>query len=45
MPKLRNIFPEHAADNRFWCRPMANRVSPGALPTEVDLRQMAGADD
>jgi alkanesulfonate monooxygenase SsuD/methylene tetrahydromethanopterin reductase-like flavin-dependent oxidoreductase (luciferase family) len=45
MPKLRNIFPEYASDNRFWCKPMANRVSPGALPAEVDLRTMANADD
>ena len=43
MPKLRNIFPEHAADNRFWCKPMANRVSPGALPTQTDLRSAAAA--
>ncbi len=43
MPKLRNIFPEHAADNRFWCQPMANRVSPGALPTQADLRSAAAA--
>ncbi len=43
MPKLRNIFPEHAADNRFWCQPMANRVSPGALPTLTDLRSAAAA--
>jgi alkanesulfonate monooxygenase SsuD/methylene tetrahydromethanopterin reductase-like flavin-dependent oxidoreductase (luciferase family) len=43
MPKLRNIFPEHAADNRFWCQPMANRVSPGALPTLADLRSAAAA--
>jgi alkanesulfonate monooxygenase SsuD/methylene tetrahydromethanopterin reductase-like flavin-dependent oxidoreductase (luciferase family) len=45
IPKLRNIFPEYASDNRFWCKPMANRVSPGALPAEVDLRTMANADD
>jgi alkanesulfonate monooxygenase SsuD/methylene tetrahydromethanopterin reductase-like flavin-dependent oxidoreductase (luciferase family) len=43
MPKLRNIFPEHAADKRFWCQPMANRVSPGALPTQTDLRSAAVA--
>jgi alkanesulfonate monooxygenase SsuD/methylene tetrahydromethanopterin reductase-like flavin-dependent oxidoreductase (luciferase family) len=43
MPRLRSIFPEHAADNRFWCQPMANRVSPGALPTQTDLRSAAAA--
>jgi alkanesulfonate monooxygenase SsuD/methylene tetrahydromethanopterin reductase-like flavin-dependent oxidoreductase (luciferase family) len=44
MPKLRNIFPEHFSDNRFWCKPMANRVSPGSLPSNVDLRAAAGAE-
>jgi hypothetical protein len=44
MPKLRDIFPEQAADNRFWCKPMANRVSAGALPTEADVRAAAGAE-
>jgi alkanesulfonate monooxygenase SsuD/methylene tetrahydromethanopterin reductase-like flavin-dependent oxidoreductase (luciferase family) len=43
MPKLRNIFPEHDTDNRFWCRPMANRVSAGALPPESDVRAATGA--
>ena len=32
MPKLRNMFPEHANDNRFWCQPLARRASPGNLP-------------
>jgi hypothetical protein len=45
MPKLRNIFPEYAGDNRFWCKPMAKRVSAGALPAAVDLRSMASAGD
>jgi len=43
MPKLRNIFPDHAGDKRFWCQPMADRVSPGALPTQTDLRAAAVA--
>ena len=32
MPKLRDLFPEHAADNRFWTSPLANRVASGQLP-------------
>ncbi len=44
MPKLRNIFPEHAADDRFWCRPMTDRVSAGALPAESDVRAATGAE-
>jgi alkanesulfonate monooxygenase SsuD/methylene tetrahydromethanopterin reductase-like flavin-dependent oxidoreductase (luciferase family) len=44
MPKLRNIFPEHDADDRFWCRPMSNRVSAGALPAESDVRAATGAE-
>lgn len=32
MPKLRNMFPEHADDQRFWCKPMAKRVKAGSLP-------------
>ncbi len=32
MPRLRNMFPEHADDNRFWCKPMTQRVKAGSLP-------------
>jgi hypothetical protein len=32
MPKLRNIFPEFADDDRFWAHPIAKRVTPGSLP-------------
>ena len=35
MPKLRNMFPEHADDGRFWCKPLDRRVTSGALPREV----------
>ena len=37
MPKLRNIFPEYADDGRFWCKPLAKRATPGALPVESEL--------
>jgi len=33
MPKLRNMFPEHADDERFWCHPI-KQVKPGSLPAE-----------
>jgi alkanesulfonate monooxygenase SsuD/methylene tetrahydromethanopterin reductase-like flavin-dependent oxidoreductase (luciferase family) len=32
MPKLRNIFPDYADDDRFWCHPLAKRVTSGSLP-------------
>jgi hypothetical protein len=32
MPKLRNIFPEYADDDRFWCKPLEQRVTAGSLP-------------
>jgi len=28
MPQLRNLWPEHAADDRFWVKPYAERVRP-----------------
>ncbi len=28
MPKLRNVFPDYADDNRFWCKPLAKRARP-----------------
>jgi alkanesulfonate monooxygenase SsuD/methylene tetrahydromethanopterin reductase-like flavin-dependent oxidoreductase (luciferase family) len=34
MPKLRNMFPEHASDGRFWCKPLDQRVKAGSLPAE-----------
>jgi hypothetical protein len=32
MPKLRGMFPEYASDERFWCHPIAKRVTAGSLP-------------
>jgi len=32
LPKLRNIFPEWADDDRFWCHPIEKRVVAGSLP-------------
>ncbi len=32
MPKLRGLHPELANDDRFWCKPLAKRVTPGSLP-------------
>jgi len=28
MPKLRDMWPEHEGDNRWWCTPMEGRVDP-----------------
>ncbi len=35
MPKLRNMFPDYADDNRFWTTPLDKRVSAGRLPKEA----------
>jgi hypothetical protein len=32
MPHLRNMFPDYADDDRFWCKPLEKRVTSGALP-------------
>jgi hypothetical protein len=32
MPKLRNVFPDWADDDRFWCHPLNKRVTAGSLP-------------
>ena len=34
MPKLRNMFPDFADDDRFWAKPLENRVTSGSLPGE-----------
>ena len=39
LPKLRNMFPEFADDNRFWCKPIAKQVSAGRLPSERDAAE------
>jgi hypothetical protein len=31
MPKLRNMFPDYADDDRFWCRPLPTRAVPAEL--------------
>lgn len=36
LPKLRNMFPDFADDNRFWCKPMKQRVAAGRLPSDRD---------
>ena len=35
MPKLRDMFPEWADDNRFWTTPLDKRVTAGRLPKEA----------
>jgi alkanesulfonate monooxygenase SsuD/methylene tetrahydromethanopterin reductase-like flavin-dependent oxidoreductase (luciferase family) len=35
MPKLRNMFPDWADDNRFWTSPLDKRVTAGRLPKEA----------
>jgi len=35
MPKLRNMFPDWADDNRFWTSPLDKRVTSGRLPKEA----------
>ncbi len=31
MPHLRDLWPEHATDNRFWCKPIARRATPAPV--------------
>jgi len=35
MPKLRNMFPDWADDNRFWTSPLKDRVTSGCLPLQA----------
>jgi alkanesulfonate monooxygenase SsuD/methylene tetrahydromethanopterin reductase-like flavin-dependent oxidoreductase (luciferase family) len=35
MPKLRDMFPDWADDNRFWTTPLEKRVTSGSLPKEA----------
>ncbi len=44
LPHLRNIFPEWADDDRFWCKPLNKLAKPGSLPSERDAAEaVAGA--
>jgi hypothetical protein len=42
MPKLRGLFPEYDNDQRFWCRPLPKRATPGDLPAESQVEALAG---
>ncbi len=44
MPKLRHLHPEHAGDDRFWCKPLAKRVRPGSLPAHPEVGELAGKE-
>ncbi len=35
MPKLRNMFPEYINDDRFWCHPLKDRVTPQPVAAPV----------
>jgi hypothetical protein len=43
MPSLRAMFPEHADDDRFWCKPVARQAMPGTLPDESEVRARVAA--
>jgi hypothetical protein len=34
MPALRDMWPEHKDDTRFWCHPLEKRVTPGPIAVE-----------
>jgi alkanesulfonate monooxygenase SsuD/methylene tetrahydromethanopterin reductase-like flavin-dependent oxidoreductase (luciferase family) len=38
IPKLRNVFPDYASDDRFWCKPLAHRAQPAGLPEMVGAK-------
>jgi alkanesulfonate monooxygenase SsuD/methylene tetrahydromethanopterin reductase-like flavin-dependent oxidoreductase (luciferase family) len=44
MPKLRNMFPDFGSDDRFWCKPMKTRVTPGGLPSEREAALVGAAE-
>ncbi len=44
MPKLRGLFPEHASDNRFWCKPLPKRARPGSLPLQPEVGELSGKE-
>jgi hypothetical protein len=44
MPKLRNMFPDFASDDRFWCKPMKTRVTPGSLPSDREAALVGAAE-
>jgi hypothetical protein len=31
MPHLRDMWPEHRSDGRFWCKPLARRAVPAPV--------------
>jgi len=39
LPKLRNMFPDYADDNRFWCKPIVKQVSAGRLPSDREAAE------
>jgi alkanesulfonate monooxygenase SsuD/methylene tetrahydromethanopterin reductase-like flavin-dependent oxidoreductase (luciferase family) len=43
MPHLRNMFPEHADDGRFWCKPLARTVTAGSLPSDREAAALVAA--
>jgi hypothetical protein len=43
MPKLRNMFPDYANDDRFWCHPIDKQATPGSLPTEREAAAAVAA--
>ncbi len=42
MPKLKHLFPDHASDGRFWCKPLAKQAVPGSLPHESEIADRIG---
>jgi hypothetical protein len=41
MPKLRGLLPECEGDGRFWCKPLAKRVTAGSLPAAARVPEHA----
>ena len=47
MPQLRNIWPDYADDNRFWCSPLDKRATPAPVDAALGARSeaFAGGND
>jgi len=43
LPHLKNMFPEWADDDRFWCKPLSKLAKPGSLPSERDAAEAVSA--
>jgi hypothetical protein len=44
MPALRGMWPDYAGDDRFWCHPLENPVTPAPLARGFAAAPACGAE-